>query len=100
MAAFVAHLESLKLQRVRTYIQSGNVVFDSTSKGIGGLATRISQRIEKRHGFCPRVLFLSAKELQSAVSDTQETPGDGVGMLAPVPGNVSHQGVAADSGTT
>lgn len=38
MAKLVADLEFLGLQRVRTYIQSGNVVFDSTSKGIRGLA--------------------------------------------------------------
>ena len=69
MAALTSDLESLKLQRVRTYIQSGNVVFDSTSKSIGTLATRISRRIEEQHGFRPRVLFLSEKELQTAVSD-------------------------------
>jgi uncharacterized protein (DUF1697 family) len=68
MAALKSDLESLKLHRVRTYIQSGNVVFDSTSKSIGDLATRISRRIEEQHGFRPRVLFLSAKELQAAVS--------------------------------
>ena len=69
MAALTSDLKSLKLQRVRTYIQSGNVVFDSTSKSIGTLATRISRRIEEQHGFRPRVLFLSEKELQTAVSD-------------------------------
>ena len=69
MAALTNDLESLKLQRVRTYIQSGNVVFDSTSKSVGALATRISRRIEEQHGFRPRVLLLSKKELQTAVSE-------------------------------
>ena len=32
MARLKSDLESLKLKNVRTYIQSGNVVFDSTAK--------------------------------------------------------------------
>jgi len=68
MAALTGHLEALKLQRIRTYIQSGNVVFDSTSRSMGNLARRISRRIEEHHGFRPQIFFLSAQELQAAVS--------------------------------
>ena len=38
MAKLTSDLESLKLRNVRTYIQSGNVVFDSTAKDASSLA--------------------------------------------------------------
>jgi len=69
MAALTQELESLKLQRIRTYIQSGNVVFDTTSKNVEGLATRITRQIEEKHGFRPHVFLLSEKGLQRAVSE-------------------------------
>ncbi len=69
MAALKSDLESLKLKRVRTYIQSGNVVFDTTSKSSGTLATKISRKINEQHGFRPHILLLSQQDLQTAVSE-------------------------------
>ncbi len=53
---------------VQTYIQSGNVVFRSdlaTAKEVEDLLTRI---VEKKHGFAPRVVALTGKELQKAAA--------------------------------
>lgn len=68
MAALTSDLESLGLQGIQTYIQSGNVVFESKPRPTGTLATEISQRIEAQHGFQPHVLLLTEKELQTAIS--------------------------------
>jgi len=67
MKELVRHLEALKLKNVRTYIQSGNVVFDSGEKNATALATKISKRIEREHGFRPQVLLISREELASAI---------------------------------
>lgn len=73
MAELRKDLEFLKLQNVRTYIQSGNVVFDTnikaTPKAKARLATSIAQRVEERHGFKPQVLLLSPEELRRAVTN-------------------------------
>lgn len=67
MQTLVSDLETLKCKNIRTYIQSGNVVFESTVKNQRTLATKIADRIEEQHGFRPHVLLLSPKELQAAV---------------------------------
>ncbi len=67
MAKLKRDLESLKLTNVRTYIQSGNVVFDSTIKSPSSLTKKISDCIEKQHGFRPQVLLLSHDDLEKAV---------------------------------
>ncbi len=52
---------------VRTYIQSGNVVFQSSQGSARSLAAQIGALIEKRAGFEPRVMVLSRRELAAAV---------------------------------
>ena len=61
-------LRGLGLQEVRTYIQSGNVVFQSKSGGPADLAGRMGDAIEKSHGFRPVVVLLEIDELQSAMT--------------------------------
>ncbi|GBF26870.1 hypothetical protein MnTg04_00016 [bacterium MnTg04] len=67
MAELRNDFESLKFTNVRTYIQSGNVVFDSTAKTPSLLARKISGRIEKRYGFRPYILILSREDLLTAI---------------------------------
>ena len=62
-------LESLGLQNVKTYIQSGNVVFRGGRAGTAQWAERISAAIEARHGFAPWVLLLDASRLDRAIRD-------------------------------
>jgi uncharacterized protein (DUF1697 family) len=67
MAELKSDLESLKLRNVRTYIQSGNVVFESAVKTASSLAQRIARRIEERHEFRTQVLILKHQDLLAAV---------------------------------
>ena len=67
MAKLKSDLESLNLKNVRTYIQSGNVVFDSTAKTATSLSKRIARRIEERHGFRPQILTLNREDLLTAI---------------------------------
>ena len=67
MAELRIGLESLKLRNVRTYIQSGNVVFASSSKSAAALARKIADHVEQRHGFRPQVLLLTYEDLADAV---------------------------------
>lgn len=67
MAKLRNDLESLQLRNVRTYIQSGNVVFDATARKASSLAREIGRRVEERHGFRPHLLILSREDLLAAV---------------------------------
>ncbi|MGI9264852.1 MAG: DUF1697 domain-containing protein [Gammaproteobacteria bacterium] len=67
MAKLRQDLESLNLTNVRTYIQSGNVVFDSTARTASTLASKISRRIEQQYGFRPHLLILKGKDFLTAI---------------------------------
>jgi len=62
-----AALGGIGLKDVRTYIQSGNVVF-SSAKSATRLAAEIEHCIEKKFGFHSRTFVLSVGELQRAVA--------------------------------
>ncbi len=67
MRELVNELMALKLENVRTYIQSGNVVFDSDSKNVNALSMAITERINQKYSFSPKVLIISSDELQLAM---------------------------------
>ena len=67
MAELREELAGLGLENVRTYIQSGNVVFDSSPEAACELAGTLGPRIEARFGFAPRLLVLSADDLRRAM---------------------------------
>lgn len=67
MKELAAVLEGLGLNKVQTYIQSGNVVFKTAKGSKQGLAKDIGAAIGKSHGFVPQVLVLSVQELRNAL---------------------------------
>jgi uncharacterized protein (DUF1697 family) len=67
MKELVAMLESIGAQNVKTYVQSGNAVFQSEETSAPTLSNTISITIKKRRGFKPQVLMLELEELQKAV---------------------------------
>jgi uncharacterized protein (DUF1697 family) len=67
MRELVPVLEGLGLRNVKTYIQSGNVVFQSEKTDLKALAQTISTGIGKSHRFSPHVLLLNLPEFQAAI---------------------------------
>ena len=61
MKALVALFEDLGCEAVRTYIQSGNVIFEA--KSTDGLADRVAARIEADHGRRVPVVLRTAESL-------------------------------------
>ncbi len=60
---------TLKFQHVRTYIQSGNVIFQTKETAQSLLSKKIAEVIEKQFGFKIPVLTLTIDELKSAITD-------------------------------
>jgi uncharacterized protein (DUF1697 family) len=67
MKDLVALLQRAGFDSVRTYIQSGNVVFRSRTGTARTLSTRIAGLILKKFGFQPAVMVLSVQELAEAI---------------------------------
>lgn len=68
MAELAALFEAEGCTEVRTYIQSGNVVFAPPGPAVGSLAAAISARIEAVHAMSVPVVLRSAAEMAAVVA--------------------------------
>jgi uncharacterized protein (DUF1697 family) len=68
MKELKALLEKNGCEGVRTYIQSGNVILNSSTSDAASLAKKLSAAVAKSHGFEPRVLLLTRAELERAAA--------------------------------
>jgi uncharacterized protein (DUF1697 family) len=95
MKQLVAVLEDVGSRNVKTYIQSGNAVFESKERDASRLSNRISVEIKKRRGFEPYVLLLEPEDIERAITENPfpEAETDPqtlhVGFLASAPGNLN-----------
>lgn len=69
MKDIVAILDTMNYENIQTYIQSGNVVFQSKDKVSEKSAGEIGKLILDKKGFEPKVLLLSLEELQNAIAN-------------------------------
>jgi uncharacterized protein (DUF1697 family) len=69
MQELVALLAELGARNIRTYIQSGNAVFQSVERDCSQLARQLTAAIKKRHGFEPQVLILGREALDKAIAE-------------------------------
>src|ERR1700752_2145885 len=69
MPQLVELCEGLGHTRVRTLLQSGNVVFRSRSAGRAQLVKGLQDSIEKRSGFRPEIFLRSLEELREAIAE-------------------------------
>ena len=68
--------ESLGFENVRTYIQSGNVLFATKERGAAAVAQRIESGLARVTGLDVRVLLRTAAEMQ-AIVDRNPYPASG-----------------------
>ncbi|MEW5975079.1 MAG: DUF1697 domain-containing protein [Acidobacteriota bacterium] len=93
MKELAALLEGLGARQVRTYIQSGNAVFQAAEKNLARLARQLPTEIQMRHGFQPQVFLLSLAALRRAMAnnpfpEAEADPGSlHLGFLAAAPKN-------------
>ena len=73
MLELVAVLEELGLSNIKTYIQSGNVVFQSEEINHEELSQEIGSAIKKRSGFVAQVFILDVNEFKSAIASNPFT---------------------------
>lgn len=68
MKSLVALLDEIGCSQIKTYILSGNVVFQAAGRSSLPLSERICDGIESRHGFRPELLMLKVKEFETAIA--------------------------------
>ena len=69
-------LEESGLKNVKTYIQSGNVVFQSKANDSEKLARKIGLAVKKSHGLTPEIQVLGAGALQEAIAANPYPEGE------------------------
>lgn len=67
MASLRALLEKLGCTHVRTYIQSGNAVFEAPAALAAKLPQSLPAAIQKAHGFAPPLILRSAAQVKAAL---------------------------------
>jgi len=67
MKDLAAMFEAAECTHVRTYVQSGNVVFDASPRVAAGIAKRIAGAVDKRFGHAPIAIVRSAEELRATI---------------------------------
>ncbi len=78
MADLAQILAQLGCSGVRTYIQSGNAVFEAEQALADEIPALLPKRIAKRFGFEPPVVVRSAKQMEAiAASSPFPVPGEG-----------------------
>jgi uncharacterized protein (DUF1697 family) len=75
MAALSKTFESLGLTDVKTFIQSGNVVF-ATTEPKAALTKKIESALDAAFGYASKVVVLSAKELAAVVTEAPRGFGE------------------------
>ncbi len=68
MAALSAHFETLGYDSVETFINSGNVIFDSSPRSAAKLSAAIEREIEPLLGFKSEVFVRSGAELHGVLA--------------------------------
>ena len=71
MKNLVALLENIGSKNVKTYIQSGNAVFEHEEEDASLLSSRIRTTIQKSNGFEPQLLLLELEDIERAVDRTR-----------------------------
>jgi uncharacterized protein (DUF1697 family) len=69
MVELIKILKGIGLENIRTYIQSGNIVFQCVERDYDEIALEISQAICDSYGFSPITLVLGLKEFSEAIKN-------------------------------
>jgi uncharacterized protein (DUF1697 family) len=68
MKELVSLFEGLGFEDVRTYIQSGNVIFRARDSSTRKIALRVEDAVAAAHGFRPQIIILPAKEIRRVMA--------------------------------
>ena len=99
MADLKQIFESLGLEDVQTYIQSGNVIFQTNEKDTDSLAKQIERQLQNVTGHKIQLFVRTIREVQTFASKSPFTPKDSetvhVTLLKKKPGRKAQQALLA-----
>jgi uncharacterized protein (DUF1697 family) len=72
MAELRECLEKAGFKNVSTYIQSGNVFFESSARDPERLATKIESFLSSQFGYTALIVLVSARQLERVIADAPE----------------------------
>ena len=70
--------ESLSFENVRTYAQSGNVIFDCMRGETAKIALCVEEKLSKTFGFSTNVLIRTQRELETIIENNPLIDSAGV----------------------
>lgn len=91
MNELIAILEDVEMKNIRTYIQSGNAIFQSPEKNILKISSKIGDEVMKKRGFNPHLHLMRFAELEKAITNNPYTEAENdpgflhLGFLTAIP---------------
>ena len=76
MKQLISIFENMNLKNVKTYIQSGNIIFQSEENNLPYLSKTISSKIKTYFGFEPQMLILEKDEFTNAIKNNPFTDAE------------------------
>lgn len=77
MADLRSHLQELAIENIETYIQSGNILFESAETASALLALAIKNKIKEKYTFDVPTLVLPALNISAILNDCPFSPATG-----------------------
>lgn len=69
MKELVVILENMGVRKIKTYIQSGNAVFQSDEKDFSQFSKRLAADIKGRYGFEPHIFIVGLDAIEKAMAE-------------------------------
>ena len=77
MDALRSHFQSFGLDNVQTYIQTGNVIFETDEKDSARLEERLEMQLERALGYHVAIFLRTLKDVKAAAEKPPFEPQDG-----------------------
>ena len=74
MKDLIQLLQTAGFQNIQTYVQSGNVIFDSEETSLSDLEARFENSISEKYGFEASVIIIKPEKLQSIIAENPFSP--------------------------
>ncbi|WP_207916331.1 DUF1697 domain-containing protein [Iodobacter fluviatilis] len=70
MKALIAILENLGALKVKTYIQSGNALFQTSERNLSEFKSKLISHIKLQHGFEPQIMMVARETIEKVILES------------------------------
>jgi uncharacterized protein (DUF1697 family) len=97
MKALIAILENLGALKVKTYIQSGNALFQTSETDIAEFKSKLISQIKLQHGFEPQIMVIDREAIEKAILENPYPEAETDPVIPPFLSSLKSRGQACNA---